>query len=90
MTKPVILKKLDKGDKVAVLSPSNGLPGIFPWVQDFGLDRLREDFGLVPIEYPTTRVMGSSLKDRARDITDAFSDKTIKAVFASIGGNDQI
>lgn len=34
--------------------------------------------------------MGSSLQDRARDLMSAFRDPTIKAVTASIGGNDQI
>jgi muramoyltetrapeptide carboxypeptidase LdcA involved in peptidoglycan recycling len=34
--------------------------------------------------------MNSSLEDRARDIMAAFSDKSNKAVFASIGGMDQI
>lgn len=84
------LSKLTAGDRVAVVSPSAGLPGLFPWVQDLGLERLREVFGLVPKEYPTTRQMGSSLTDRARDLTAAFADPTNKAVFASIGGNDQI
>lgn len=65
--------KLNKGDKVAILSPSNGLPGLFPWVQDYGLKRLKDDFGLISVEYPTTRQMGSSLKDRARDIMDALA-----------------
>lgn len=86
----VTLPKLQKGDKVAVLSPSNGLPGLFPWVQDLGLDRLRTVFSLEPVEYPTTRRMGSSLQDRATDIMAAFSDSSIKAIIASIGGTDQI
>lgn len=86
----VKLNKLQKGDQVAVISPSTGLPGLFPWVQDLGLKRLKEDFGLNPVEYPTTRKMGSSLKDRARDIMDAFADPKNKAVLASIGGYDQI
>lgn len=90
MNSLIKLNKLQKGDKVAVLSPSNGLPELFPWVQDLGLERLRDVFGLVPIEYATTRKMGSSLKDRANDIMTAFTDPGIKAVFASIGGNDQI
>ena len=84
------LPKLAVGDQVAVISPSAGLPGIFPWVQDVGLGRLRETFGLVPKEYPTTRVMGSSLEDRARDVMSAFRDPSNKAVFTSIGGDDQI
>lgn len=84
------LQKLSKGDQVAVISPSAGLPAIFPWVQDLGLERLRDVFGLVPVEYPTTRVMGASLEDRARDVMAAFADPKNKAVFASIGGSDQI
>lgn len=84
------LPKLKPGDQVAVISPSAGLPGLFPWVQDLGLERLQNEFQLVPKEYSTTRQMGSSLKDRARDITAAFSDSKNKAVFTSIGGDDQI
>jgi muramoyltetrapeptide carboxypeptidase LdcA involved in peptidoglycan recycling len=84
------LPKLSKGDQVAVISPSAGLPGIFPWVQDLGLERLRDVFGLVPKEYPTTRTMGASLEDRAKDVMAAFADQKNKAVFTSIGGSDQI
>jgi hypothetical protein len=68
MKKFIKLNKLNKADKVAVLSPSAGLPGLFPWVQDLGLKRLEEDFGLEAKEYPTTRQMGSSLEERARDV----------------------
>jgi muramoyltetrapeptide carboxypeptidase LdcA involved in peptidoglycan recycling len=84
------LSKLSKGDQVAVISPSAGLAQVFPWVQDLGLERMENLFGLVPVEYPTTRVMGSSLEDRARDVMAAFADPKNKAVFASIGGSDQI
>lgn len=84
------LQKLSKGDQVAIISPSAGLPQVFPWVQDLGLERMRTVFGLEPMEYPTTRVMGSSLEDRAKDIMAAFSDPKNRAVFASIGGSDQV
>lgn len=86
----VKLAKLKKGDQVAVISPSNGLPQIFPHPYELGLERLRDVFGLVPKEYPTTRIMGAPLKDRARDIMDAFADPDNKAVFTSIGGEDQL
>ncbi len=86
----VALAKLKKGDQVAILSPSAGLPGIFPWVYELGLERLKNNFGLVPKEYPTTRQMGSSLEDRAKDIMAAFADPANKAIFTSIGGSDQI
>lgn len=78
------------GDQVAVLSPSAGLPGLFPLPHELGLRRLREDFGLQPVEYPTTRTMGATPQARAADIHAAFADPEIKAVIASIGGDDQI
>jgi muramoyltetrapeptide carboxypeptidase LdcA involved in peptidoglycan recycling len=90
MKKFTKLQKLNKGDQVAVISPSNGLPQIFPHPYELGLKRLKEVFGLQPKEYPTTRIMGAPLKDRARDIMDAFADPNNKAVFTSIGGEDQL
>ena len=84
------IAKLHGGDQVAIISPSAGSPGLFPWVQDLGLERLRSIYQLEPKEYPTTRQMGSSLQDRARDIMAAFSDSANKAIIASIGGEDQI
>ena len=82
--------KVQPGDKVAILSPSAGLPEIFPEVFDLGLQRLRENFGLIPVEYPCTRKMNTSPEVRARDIMAAFADPEIKAVICSIGGDDQI
>jgi muramoyltetrapeptide carboxypeptidase LdcA involved in peptidoglycan recycling len=79
-----------RGDRVAILSPSSGLPAILPLPYELGLRRLREDLGLVPVEYPTTRQMGADPRDRAKDVDAAFADPTIKAVITSIGGNDQI
>ena len=84
------LQKLQKGDKVAVLSPSFAAPAIFPKVFELGLKRIRDEFGLEPVEYPTTRKLNASAEDRARDIIAAFSDPEIKAVLASIGGDDQV
>jgi muramoyltetrapeptide carboxypeptidase LdcA involved in peptidoglycan recycling len=78
------------GDRVAILSPSSGLPGVFPRPFELGLSRLRGDFGLIPVEYPTTRVMNSAPRDRATDIHAAFSDPGIAAVITSIGGEDEI
>jgi muramoyltetrapeptide carboxypeptidase LdcA involved in peptidoglycan recycling len=84
------LPKLSPGDAVAVVSPSAGLPGLFPVPYELGLRRLAEDFGLMPVEYPTTRVMGATPQQRAADLHTAFADPRIKAVIASIGGDDQI
>ena len=84
------LAKLQKGDRVAVLSPSFAAPGRFPHVFELGLDRMRSVFELEPVEYPTTRKLGASVEDRASDLVAAFEDPEIKAVIASIGGDDQV
>jgi len=82
--------KPSPGDRVAVISPSAGLPGILPLPYELGLERLRKEYGLEPVEYPTTRKMGSTPQERADDIHAAFADPDVKAVIASIGGEDQI
>ncbi|MGY1996631.1 S66 family peptidase [Streptomyces rochei] len=82
--------KPSPGDRVAVISPSSGLPGLFPLPHELGLRRLREEFGLEPVEYPATRTMDSTPAARAADVHAAFADPSIKAVIASIGGDDQI
>lgn len=85
---------LKSGDKVAIISPSSGLPFLFPWVYEQGLRRIKEVFGLHPVEFPTTRQSSEYLSKnpqaRAEDINNAFADPTIKAIIATIGGNDQI
>lgn len=90
LTSPTCPPKPSPGDRIAVISPSSGLPGLFPLPYELGLDRLRKEYGLEPVEYPATRVMGSTPRERADDIHAAFSDPGIKAVVASIGGDDQI
>ncbi|MFJ8546826.1 S66 peptidase family protein [Streptomyces sp. NPDC093586] len=82
--------KPSPGDRVAVVSPASGLPGLFPRPYELGLERLREVYGLEPVEYPATRKMGSTPRERADDIHAAFADPDVKAVIASIGGDDQI
>ena len=90
MIKP---QKLNKGDKVAILSLSRGLLGM-PFCKhevDIGIERLKE-YGLEPV------IMPNSLKDmnyleehpeaRAEDLKAAFRDKDIKAIICAIGGDD--
>ncbi|POX53304.1 LD-carboxypeptidase [Streptomyces sp. Ru71] len=78
------------GDRIAVLSPSAGLPALFPRPYELGLERLHKDYGLEPVEYPTTRTLDASPRERADDINAAFADPDVRAVIASIGGDDQI
>jgi muramoyltetrapeptide carboxypeptidase LdcA involved in peptidoglycan recycling len=82
--------KLAVGDRVAVVSPSFAAPGAFPAKHELSMRRLRDEFGLEPVEYPTTRQVGAPAKDRAADLMAAFADPDIKAVLATIGGDDQI
>lgn len=82
--------KPQRGDAAAVLSPSGRSPARFPAPFQLGLRRLREEFDLLPVEYPTTRAAQASPAERAADIHAAFSDPQIKAVIASIGGEDEL
>ncbi len=78
---------------VAIVSPSWGGPSVFPWVYENGLAVLRE-WGLEIREYPSARADAGFLRAhpefRAKDLNDAFADPDIKAVFASIGGDDSV
>lgn len=82
--------KLTAGDRVAVVSPSFAAPGMFPAVHELAMRRLRDEIGLEPVEYPTTRRLGATAADRAADLMVAFTDPDIWAVLATIGGDDQL
>ncbi|MEO5646127.1 MAG: LD-carboxypeptidase [Candidatus Paceibacterota bacterium] len=84
------LPKLKKGDKVAVLSPSVASPGKWPHIYELGLSRLRDVFGLETVDFPSTSKIGATTEERATDLIAAFEDTSIKAVIASLGGDDQI
>lgn len=86
----IVPPKLSPGDRVAVVSPSFAAPALFPHVHELGLRRLRDELGLEPVEYPTTRRLGASPADRAADLGAAFTDPSIRAVLATIGGDDQL
>lgn len=86
-------KKLNKGDKIAVVSLSRGVLGM-PFCKhelEIGLQRLK-DFGLIPV------VMPNALKDinylenhpeaKATDLKMAFMDDSIKGIICAIGGDD--
>lgn len=73
-----------------MLSPSLAAPAIGPDVHEQALRRLHELTGLRPVEFPTTRQIGASARDRAADVNAAFADPEIRAVLATVGGEDQI
>ena len=82
--------KVSPGDKVAVVSAAFAAPAVGPEVHEQAMGRIRDVLGLEPVEYPTTRRLGASAADRAADLNAAFADPEIRAVLATIGGDDQI
>lgn len=86
----VVPPKARPGDRIAVVSPSFAAPAAGPAVHEQALARLAELTGLVPVELPTTRRLDASAVDRAADLNAAFADPTIRAVIATVGGEDQI
>ncbi|MFE2345428.1 S66 family peptidase [Kitasatospora cineracea] len=87
---PTYPPKPRPGDRIAVVSPGFAGPGAFPHPHELGLRRLREEFGLEPVEYPATRKLGATPAERAADLHAAFADPTVTAVMATLGGDDQI
>lgn len=93
MIKP---KRLKKGDKIAIVSLSWGGLGDENFIHKFYIakERLEKDFGLEVICMPNA-LKGSEFiaqypELRAKDLMDAFLDKTISAIFCAIGGEDTI
>ncbi|MCF2707252.1 LD-carboxypeptidase [Arcanobacterium haemolyticum] len=78
------------GDKVAVLSPAWAAPAYFPELHEQAMRRVEDVLGLSVVEFPTTRAMGASPQARAADINAAFADPSIRAIFSTVGGDDQI
>ncbi|AOZ72294.1 LD-carboxypeptidase [Boudabousia tangfeifanii] len=87
LLKPTPLKP---GDKVAILSPAWSAPSYFPQIHRQAMERVEKLLGLEPVEYPTTSKMGASPKERAEDVNAAFADPEIRAIFTTIGGDDEI
>jgi muramoyltetrapeptide carboxypeptidase LdcA involved in peptidoglycan recycling len=89
--KPAVLKE---GDRVAIVSPSTSLPSIFPAVADRGIENLRKYFGLVPViaEHAYSDIEHNYLHPemRARDLNEAYGDRSIKAIISTIGGDESV
>lgn len=93
MLKP---QHLRRGDKVAIVSLSRGMIGEpkFYHKYEIAKNRLESDFGLEVVSMKNA-LKGIDYLDRhpearAEDLMDAFRDKSIKAVFNAIGGDDTI
>ena len=86
-------KKLNKGDLIAIVSPSWGGPSVFPHIYENGLKVLQK-WGLRIKEYPTARANAKHLRNnprmRAEDLNNAFANKEVRAIITSIGGDDSV
>ena len=93
MIKP---RRLQKGDKVAIVSLSRGMLGEDMFIHKFHIakKRLEEDYGLEVVTMPNALKGVDYLYEhpeaRAQDLMNAFRDPEIKAVFNAIGGDDTI
>ena len=88
--------RLQKGDKVAIVSLSRGMLGEDMFIHKFHIakKRLEEDYGVEVVAMPNALKGIDYLYEhpeaRAQDLMDAFRDPEIKAVFNAIGGDDSI
>lgn len=88
--------RLKPGDKVATISLSWGGAGDedILWRYHIGKNRLQEEFGLEVVEMPYTlsgtEFLYNHPEKRAEDLMLAFKDKSIKAIFSCIGGDESI
>ncbi len=86
-------QKLNKGDTVALISPSWGCAGAprVKWKYKLGCERL-EEIGLNVISAPNAlrgeTFLHQNPEARAYDVVWAFSKPDVKAVICNIGGND--
>ncbi|MDP1724620.1 MAG: LD-carboxypeptidase [Alphaproteobacteria bacterium] len=86
--------KLRPGDTIAVITLSWGGAGALPYRYEIGKKRLEDIFGLKVVE--TKHALKdpdwiyNNPKARADDLMEAFADKSIKGIFAMIGGDESI
>ena len=87
---------LRRGDKVATISLSWGGAGDSDilWRYNIGKKRLEEEFGLKVVEMAHTlrgtEFINNHPEKRAEDLMLAFKDKSIKAIFSCIGGDESV
>ena len=95
MKKLIKPERLHKGDKVAIVSLSRGMLGDPAFIHKYKIAKERLEkmgFEVVPMK---NALKGSAFlyehpELRAQDLMDAFEDKSIKAIFNAIGGDDTI
>lgn len=93
MLKP---KRLQSGDTVAIVSLSWGGLGDTNLIHKYEIakERLEQEYGLNVVTMPHalkgTEFVAAHPELRAKDLMDAFQDKSISGIFCAIGGDDSI
>jgi muramoyltetrapeptide carboxypeptidase LdcA involved in peptidoglycan recycling len=89
---PIKPPRLKRGDRVAVVTPCWGGPSSFPHRYEVGKRQLASLFDFDIVEMPHALANAEWLdlnpKAHADDLMAAFADPSVKAVIASIGGDD--
>ncbi len=92
MKKLIKPKALKRGDTVALISLSSGLPAAFPERYRQGKRQLEETFGLKVVETAHSLCSSQELFDhpewRLEDMMSAFQDPNINGIISNIGGDD--
>lgn len=94
MTELIKPKLLQEGDTVATISLSWGGAGELLHRYEFGKKQLQNIFGLKVVgtknALKSAEYIEKNPKARADDLMEAFSNKSIKAIISTIGGEDSI
>lgn len=87
--KPIFPEKLKKGDKIAVIAPSNSWSFASKDVKEIANER----FAVMGLEVTFTKNVNevdefdsSSIESRVSDLHEVFLDKSVKGVIAAYGG----
>lgn len=87
--KSIFPEKLKRGDKIMIVAPADSLGCISPEVQRVANERFLE-MGLQVSFAQHARELdefdSSSIESRVSDLHQAFSDKSVKGIFAAFGG----
>ncbi|MHB8396821.1 MAG: S66 family peptidase [Thermoplasmataceae archaeon] len=88
------VRRLRRGDKVAVVSPSRPVPSVFPAVAKKGIEALKTYFDLEPVVFPGAYAgIEESYRNpriRSDDLNRAFASDEFSAIFSTIGGDESI
>lgn len=87
----LIPEKLNRGDEVRIIAPSQSLASITPYIREIANSRF-EELGL-KLSFSThceviDEFASSSIEERIEDLHAAFLDQNVKAIFTVVGGEN--